>query len=100
MLGGGLVFVYDLLPLVAAFLFARRLPEVFQRARLKMSERTLRMVSAVGIGVLLVQGSLSFSDIDRGGWGLVVAYVAATAVYIRYRAPFVARAEGRSSFDG
>jgi hypothetical protein len=85
---------------VAGFRFARRLPEVFQRARMCLSERTLWLVSAGGIGVVLVLGSLSVADIVRGGWGLVVAYVAATAVYIRYRAPFVARAEGRSSFDG
>ena len=65
MLGSGLVFIYDLLPIVAAFLFAKRLPEVFARARIRMSERTVRIVSVIGMCVLVVQGSLAFSDIDR-----------------------------------
>lgn len=92
MLGGGLVFVYDLLPLVAAFLFASRLPDVFRLARMRLSERAVKALSVVGIGVLLVQGSLSFSDIDRGGWALVAGYVVAVAVYIRLRSPHNERA--------
>ncbi|MDH4063311.1 MAG: APC family permease [Acidobacteriota bacterium] len=98
MLGGGLVFVYDLLPLVAAFLFSRRLPEVFRQARMPLSERTVRTVSIVGIGVLLGQGALSFSDIDRTGWALVAAYIAAVVVYIGIRSPHNERAtQGRAS---
>lgn len=92
MLGGGLVFIYDLLPLVAAFLLADRLPEVFARARMRMSARTLKTISVMGIGVLLGQMALSFSDIDRAGWALIVAYIAAVAVYITVRAPHNARA--------
>ncbi|MEZ5421237.1 MAG: APC family permease, partial [Vicinamibacterales bacterium] len=97
MLGGGLVFIYDLLPLVAAFLVARRLPAVFAAARMPMRERTLQAVSVAGIVVLLVQGALSFSDIDRTGWLLVVTYIALVIGYIRWRAPQVdalARAAG------
>ncbi|HUU35370.1 MAG TPA: APC family permease, partial [Vicinamibacterales bacterium] len=89
MLGGGLVFVYDLLPLVSAFLLARRLPHVFAQARMKMSERTVKTISVLGIAVLLVQGGLSFSDIDRTGWVLVAAYIAAVIAYIALRAPYV-----------
>ncbi|MBP7775861.1 MAG: amino acid permease [Acidobacteria bacterium] len=89
MLGGGLVFVYDLLPLVAAFLLARRLPEVFARATMPMRVGTLQALSVAGIVVLLVQGTLSFSDIDRTGWLLVVTYIALVAAYIRWRAPHV-----------
>jgi basic amino acid/polyamine antiporter, APA family len=89
MLGGGLVFVYDLLPLVAALLLARRLPEVFARARMRLSARALQAISVLGILVLLVQGSLSFSDIDRTGWALVAGYLMLVAVYIRWRNPLV-----------
>jgi APA family basic amino acid/polyamine antiporter len=89
MLGGGLVFVYDLLPLVAAFLMARRLPEVFAKARMTMSERTVKTVSVAGILVLLVQGALSFSDIDGTGWALVAAYIVLVVAYILLRAPRV-----------
>lgn len=92
MLGGGLVFVYDTLPLVAAFLFSRRLPDVFRQARMAMSERTVKALSLVGIGVLAGQGALSFSDVDRVGWALVAVYVAAVAAYIMLRAPYNERA--------
>jgi APA family basic amino acid/polyamine antiporter len=85
MLGGGLVFVYDLLPLVAAFLLARRLPDVFAKARMRLSARALRTISVIGILVLVVQGSLSFSDIDRTGWALVAGYLVLSAVYIAWR---------------
>jgi len=91
MLGGGLVFVYDLLPLVAAFLLPRRLPGVFARARMRLSAGTLRAVSVAGILVLLGQCALSFSDVDRTGWALVAAYIAAVVVYIAIRAPHNAR---------
>jgi hypothetical protein len=92
MLGGGLVFIYDLLPLIAAFLLARRLPEVFAQARMRMSERTLQAISVAGIVVLLVQGTLSFSDIDRTGWVLVGGYLVLVVVYIALRSPYNARA--------
>ncbi len=85
MLGGGLVFIYDLIPLIAAFRFAKRLPEVFAQARMKMSERTVQTISVTGICVLLGQGALSFSDVDRSGWILVAAYIALVVVYIQVR---------------
>lgn len=88
MLGGGLVFIYDLIPLVAAFSFAKRLPDAFSQARMNMSEKTLRTVSVVGMCVLLVQGSLSFSDIDRTGWALVAVYIALVLVYIHIRSGY------------
>lgn len=87
MLGGGLVFVYDVLPLVAAFLLPGRLPEVFAGARMPMSATALRALSVAGILVLLVQGTLSFSDIDRTGWILVGTYVLLAMIYILWRAP-------------
>lgn len=87
MLGGGLVFIYDLLPLVAALLFARRLPDVFAQARMRMSARSLQLISVAGILVLLVQGALSFSDIDRTGWMLVGGYLVLAAGYVLWRDP-------------
>ena len=92
MLGGGLVFIYDLLPIVAAFMLAKRLPDVFRNARMRMSERTIKAISVVGVCVLLVQGALSFSDIDRGGWALVAIYITAVLIYIKCRTPYHERA--------
>ena len=88
MLGGGLVFIYDMIPLIAAFTFAKKLPDVFAQARWNMSERTLKVISVVGICILLVQGSLSFSDIDRTGWALVAAYITFVVIYIRVRSNY------------
>jgi len=85
MLGGGLVFIYDLIPLVAAFNFAKRLPEEFAKARMRLSGRALRVISVVGILILIGQGSLSFSDIDRTGWVLVAVYIVLVLVYIHLR---------------
>lgn len=99
MLGGGLVFIYDLLPLAAAFLFSKRLPEVFRQARMPMSERAVRAISVVGICVLLGQGALSFSDIDGTGWALVAVYIAAVIIYIKYRTPYHERATETAAAD-
>ena len=88
MLGGGLVFLYDLIPLAAAFLLAQRLPEVFAGASVKMSEPLLRIVSMLGVLVLLGQMALSFSDIDRAGWMLVFSYIVLVIIYIHFRAPY------------
>lgn len=87
MLGGGMVFIYDLLPLVAAFLLPARHPEIFARARMRMSAGTLRTLSVAGILVLLVQGALSFSDIDRTGWMLVGGYLVLAGLYVTLRTP-------------
>ena len=86
MLGGGLVFIYDAIPLIAAFRLSKSLPDVFANARMNLSERAIQTISVVGLCVLLVQGALSFSDIDRVGWGLVAAYLAMIVIYIRLRA--------------
>ena len=85
MLGGGLVFIYDMIPLIAAFTLSKRLPEVFAAAQMKMSERTVKTIAAIGMVVLVVQGSLSFSDIDRIGWGLVAGYIVLVLIYIQIR---------------
>ena len=85
MLGGGLVFIYDAIPIIAAFRLPERLPDVFARARMKLSARSLKMLCVTGLLVLIGQGALSFSDIDRVGWALVVAYVALVAAYVRFR---------------
>ncbi|SVC18986.1 uncharacterized protein METZ01_LOCUS271840, partial [marine metagenome] len=85
MLGGGLVFIYDLIPLFAAFRFAKILPEAFAVASMKMPEQRLKIISAIGMGILVIQGSLSFSDIDRTGWLLVIVYIIAVLIYIRIR---------------
>jgi APA family basic amino acid/polyamine antiporter len=94
MLGGGLVFIYDLIPLLAAFMFAKKLPQVFAQASMKMSEKTVRVICVIGACVLLVQGALSFSDIDKGGWALVAIYIVMVLVYIKLRAPHNERARG------
>ena len=90
MLGGGLVFVYDLITLLAAFLLPWRLPEVFARARMKMSAMTLRVLSALGMLVIVLQGALSFSDIDVVGWALAAGYIVLVIVYIVFRSKHVA----------
>ena len=89
MLGGGLVFIYDMIPLIAAFLLSKRLPEVFARARMNLSEKAVKTISVIGMLILVVQGSLSFSDIDRVGWALVAGYIILVLIYIRVRAPLV-----------
>lgn len=90
MLGGGLVFVYDLITLLAAFLLPKRLPSVFAAARMKMSAATLRLLSAAGMLVIVMQGALSFSDIDAIGWGLAAGYIVLVIVYIALRSGHVA----------
>lgn len=91
MLGGGMVFIYDLLPLVAAFLLPSRHPEIFARARMRLSAGTLRGLAVAGIAVLLVQGALSFSDIDRTGWMLVAGYLVLAGAYVTLRTPAALR---------
>jgi len=93
MLGGGLVFIYDMIPLIAAFNFAKRLPAAFANARMRLSEKAVKTISAVGMCVLLGQGALSFSDIDRTGWILVGIYIALVIVYIRIRSRYRVSAE-------
>jgi len=88
MLGGGLVFIYDLIPLAAAFLLAKRLPGVFGNARMNLSASRLRIISVLGVFVLLGQMALSFSDIDQAGWLLVFGYIALVIIYIHFRAPY------------
>ncbi len=85
MLGSGLVFIYDVIPLLAAFHFATRLPDVFRHAYWKMSENTIKTISVIGICILFVQGALTFSDIDRTGWILIICYIAFVIAYIQIR---------------
>ena len=88
MLGGGLVFIYDLIPLIAAYRFSKKLPDVFRNASMKLSEKRVKIISAAGVLILIGQGTLSFSDIDRSGWLLVVLYIIFVLIYIKYRAPY------------
>ena len=85
MLGSGLVFIYDVVPLLAAFYFARNLPDVFAKAQIKMSEKTLKIISVIGILILLVQANLAFSDIDSTGRYMIVGYIILVIIYIQYR---------------
>ena len=86
MLGSGLVFIYDIVPLLAAFYFAKKLPEIFANAQIKMSEKTVKTISVIGILILLVQANLAFSDIDNTGRLMIVAYIIFVINYIHYRA--------------
>lgn len=85
MLGSGLVFIYDIFPLIAAFLLSKRLPKVFAAAKLKMSEKTLKVFSVIGILILAGQGALAFSDIDLKGWILIIVYIVFVIGYIQFR---------------
>ena len=85
MLGGGLVFICDLIPLIAAMNFEKRLPEAFTNARMNLSAKHLKLISAFGICVLMGQAALSFSDSDITGWAFVVIYIILVLIYIRLR---------------
>ena len=85
MLGSGLVFIYDVVPLLAAFYFARNLPDFFAKAQIKMSEKTLKIISVIGTLILLVQANLAFSDIDSTGRFMIVGYIILVIIYIQYR---------------
>lgn len=85
MLGSGLVFIYDMVPLIAAFMLAKRLPDVFAEARMKMSEKTLKTISVIGILILTGQAALTFSDIDRTGWIFIISYIIFVIGYIQIR---------------
>ena len=97
MLGGGLVFIYDLIPLIAAYRFSATLPNVFKKATMRLSERKVKTISVIGICILMGQGALSFSDIDRSGWILVLVYSLLVMIYIKYRAPYNEKAIRRTT---
>jgi len=97
MLGGGLVFIYDLIPLIAAYRFSATLPNVFKKATMRLSERKVKTISVIGICILIGQGALSFSDIDRSGWILVLVYILLVMIYIKYRAPYNEKATRRTT---
>ena len=85
MLGSGLVFIYDMVPLIAAFMLSERLPDVFAAAKLKMSEKTLKTFSVIGIVILTGQAALTFSDIDQKGWIFIIVYIVFVIFYIQVR---------------
>ena len=85
MLGSGLVFIYDVVPLLAAYYFAEKLPDVFANAHIKFSEKTVKIISVTGILILLVQASLAISDIDSTGRIMIVGYIALVIAYIQFR---------------
>lgn len=86
MLGSGLVFIYDMVPLIAAFLLSSRLPDVFAGAQLKMSDTTLKSLCVAGLIILLGQFALSFSDIGPMGSILIFVYILLVITYIHFRA--------------
>ena len=88
MLGGGLVFIYDIFPLLAAFCLADRLPEVFANARMKMSDTMLKVISVLGICILLIQASIAFSDIDSIGRIMILGYIILVIAYIYFRTKY------------
>ena len=85
MLGGGLVFIYDLIPLIAAFRLPDQLPAVFARAQMRLSAAQLKGFCLLGMLILLGQGALSFSDIDKTGWVLVLVYLILIGLYVRLK---------------
>jgi APA family basic amino acid/polyamine antiporter len=85
MLGSGLVFIYDVVPLLAAYYLAKKLPDVFANAKIRMSEKTLKTISVIGIIILLVQANLAFSDIDNIGRLMIVVYIIMVIAYIHFR---------------
>ncbi len=85
MLGSGLVFIYDMVPLLAAYYLAKKLPDVFANAKIRMSEKTLKTISVIGIIILLVQANLAFSDIDNIGRLMIVVYIIMVIAYIHFR---------------
>ncbi|MEC9415303.1 MAG: APC family permease [Pseudomonadota bacterium] len=89
MLGGGLVFIYDLIPLIAAYRFSKELPEVFKNASMRLSEKRVKIISVTGVLILIGQGALSFSDIDQSGWLLVILYILFVMIYIKFRRPYI-----------
>ena len=89
MLGGGLVFIYDLIPLIAAYRFSQKLPDVFKNASMRLSEKRVKIISAAGVLILIGQGTLSFSDIDQSGWLLVILYILFVMIYIKFRRPHI-----------
>ena len=93
MLGGGLVFIYDLIPLIAAFRFAKKLPDIFANASMSFSEKKLKTISIIGVLILIGQGTLSFSDIDQSGWLLVVLYIIFVLIYIKLRQPYIKKTD-------
>ena len=86
MLGSGLVFIYDIVPLLAAFYFSKKLPEIFANAHIKMSEKTVKTISMVSVFILLLQANLAFSDIDNTGRLMIVGYIIFVIIYIHFRA--------------
>jgi hypothetical protein len=56
---------------------------------MNFSEKKLKIISAIGVLILIGQGSLSFSDIDQSGWLLVLLYISFVMIYIKLRAPYI-----------
>ena len=50
-----------------------------------LSATQLKGFCLLGILILLGQGALSFSDIDRTGWALVLAYLILVGLYVRFK---------------
>jgi APA family basic amino acid/polyamine antiporter len=97
LLGGGLVFIYDVIPLIAAFRFAKKMPDVFGNANMNISERKLKIISTIGILILIGQGSLSFSEGELSEViyriALVILYILFVLIYIKLRQPYIKKTD-------
>ncbi len=89
MKGSSLVFIYDMVPLIAAFLLVKKLPDVFASAHWKLSQAALQTLSAMGLAILVCQFAISFSDIDQLSWILIAGYLIFVVIYIRVRSKFI-----------
>ena len=67
------------------FSLSDKLPAVFARAQMRLSATQLKGFCLLGMLILLGQGALSFSDIDRTGWVLVLAYLIVVGLYVRFK---------------
>ena len=97
MLGGGLVFIYDLIPLIAALQFAKKMPDVFGNANMNISERKLKIISTIGILILIGQGYFAFTEGESAEKleriVLVVLYMLFVIFYIKFRRPYIKKTD-------
>ena len=52
---------------------------------MRLSAAQLKGFCLLGMLILLGQGALSFSDIDRTGWALVLVYLILIGLYVRLK---------------
>ena len=59
----------------------------------KFLQKKLKIISIIGVLILIGQGTLSFSDIDQSGWLLVVLYILFVLIYIKLRQPYIKKTD-------